>query len=77
MKNYYFLSTTIINNTYINKTTSKITTKKLINTITPIKYNINLTINNKIFIYFNKPYLINTYNQYYYITNFFPILYFY
>lgn len=77
VENCCFLSATMVGGAYISGAASEIATKGLVNTVAPIGYNIGLAIGNKVFICFSKPCLVNTYNQYCYMTDFFPMLYFY
>lgn len=61
----------MVGGAYISGAASEIATKGLVNTVAPIGYNIGLAIGNKVFICFSKPRLVNTYNQYCYMTDFF------
>lgn len=61
----------MVGGAYISGAASEIATKGLVNTVAPIGYNIGLAIGNKVFICFSKPCLVNTYNQYCYMTDFF------
>lgn len=62
----------MVGGAYISGAASEIATKGLVNTVAPIGYNIGLAIGNEAFICFSKPCLVNTYNQYCYMTDFFP-----